>query len=116
VWVHNATPKHLRAALEGGLKRLRAERIDGFQLHTPGPAGGFEAAIETLAALKAEGKIRHVALSNVTREHIERARKIVPIVTVQNRYSFADREWDYVLKYCEQHGIAFLPWAPVGQN
>jgi aryl-alcohol dehydrogenase-like predicted oxidoreductase len=69
--------------------------------------------MEALAQMKAEGKIRHVALSNVTREHIERARKIVPIVSVQNRYSFADREWDYVLDYCEQHQIAFLPWAPL---
>jgi pyridoxine 4-dehydrogenase len=70
----------------------------------------------TLAKLREQGKIRHVGLSNVTQEHIERGRKIVPIVSVQNRYSFADREWDYVVKYCEQHGIAFLPWAPLGQN
>ena len=115
-WTHNASPKHLAEALEGSLKRLRLDRIDVYQLHVPDPAVSFEASIETLAGLREQGKIRHVALSNVTREHIERARKIVPIVSVQNRYSFADREWDYVVKYCEQNDIAFLPWAPLGQN
>ena len=74
----------------------------------------FDASVETLARLQDEGKIRLVALSNVTREHIERARKIVPIASVQNRYSFADREWDYVVDYCETHGIAFIPWFPLG--
>ena len=72
--------------------------------------------METLAKLREQGKIRHVALSNVTQEHLERARKIVPIVSVQNRYSFADREWDFLLDHCERLGIAFLPWAPLGQN
>jgi pyridoxine 4-dehydrogenase len=70
--------------------------------------------VETLAQLRNEGKIRLVALSNVTQEHIERARRIVPIVSVQNRYSFADREWDYVVDYCERNGIAFIPWYPLG--
>ncbi len=70
--------------------------------------------METLAQLRNEGKIRLVALSNVTQEHIERARRIVPIVSVQNRYSFADREWDYVVDYCESNGIAFIPWFPLG--
>lgn len=72
--------------------------------------------METLAGLKEQGKIRHVALSNVTREHIERARRIVPIVSVQNRYSFADRESDFIVDHCEQNGIAFMPWAPLAQN
>jgi pyridoxine 4-dehydrogenase len=112
-WTHNASPSHLREALEGSLKRLRLDRIDVFQLHTPDLAVSFDASMDTLAKLKEEGKIRHVALSNVTLEHIERARKIVPIVSVQNRYSFADREWDYVLNYCGQNEIAFLPWAPL---
>jgi pyridoxine 4-dehydrogenase len=67
-----------------------------------------------LAQLRSEGKIRLVALSNVTQEHIERARRIVPIVSVQNRYSFADREWDYVVDYCGRNGIAFIPWFPLG--
>ena len=115
-WVHNASPQHLKEAVEGSLKRLRLDRIDVYQLHVPDPAVSFDASMETLAELQRQGKIRHVALSNVAREYIERARKIVPIVSVQNRYSFADREWDFVLNYCEENGIAFLPWAPLGQN
>jgi aryl-alcohol dehydrogenase-like predicted oxidoreductase len=106
----------LQAALEGSLKRLRLERIEVYQLHIPDPAVSFDASMETLARLREQGKIRHVGLSNVTLEHLERARKIVPIVSVQNRYSFADREWDDLLNHCEQKGIAFIPWAPLGQN
>src|SRR2546421_2280843 len=113
-WTHDATPAHLREAVEGSLKRLRRDRIDVYQLHAPDPVVSFEASVETLAELRNEGKIRLVALSNVTREHIERARKIVPIVSVQNRYSFADREWDYVVDYCETNGIVFIPWFPLG--
>jgi pyridoxine 4-dehydrogenase len=113
-WTHDATPAHLRKAVEGSLKRLRLDRIDIYQLHIPDPAVSFEASVETLAQLRNEGKIRLVALSNVTQEHIERARRIVPIVSVENRYSFADREWDYVVDYCERHGIAFIPWFPLG--
>jgi len=113
-WTHDATPTHLREAVEGSLTRLRLDRIDVYQLHIPDPIVSFEASVETLAQLRNEGKIRLVALSNVTQEHIERARKIVPIVSVQNRYSFADREWDYVVDYCERNGIAFIPWFPLG--
>ncbi len=113
-WTHDATPEHLRKAVEGSLKRLRLDRIDVYQLHIPDPVVSFEASVETLAQLRNEGKIRLVALSNVTQEHIERARKIVPIVSVQNRYSYADREWDYVVDYCERNGIAFIPWFPLG--
>jgi pyridoxine 4-dehydrogenase len=115
-WTHNASPKHLTGALEGSLRRLRLERIDIYQLHAPDNAVSFEASVETLARLREQGKIRHVALSNVTREHIERARRIVPIVSVQNRYSFADRESDFIVDYCVENGIAFLPWAPLGQG
>jgi pyridoxine 4-dehydrogenase len=113
-WTHDATPAHLQKAVEGSLKRLRLDRIDVYQLHIPDPVVSFEASVETLARLQNEGKIRLVALSNVTQEHIERARKIVPIVSVQNRYSFADREWDYVVDYCERNRIAFIPWFPLG--
>jgi pyridoxine 4-dehydrogenase len=113
-WTHNATPAHLRSAVEGSLKRLRLDRIDVYQLHIPDPVVSFDASVETLAELRNEGKIRLVALSNVTQEHIERARKIVPIASVQNRYSFADREWDYVVDYCERNQIAFIPWFPLG--
>ena len=113
-WTHDATPPHRRKAVEGSLKRLKLDRIDVYQLHTPDPVVPFDASVETLAQLRDEGKIRLVALSNVTKEHIERARKIVPIVSVQNRYSFADREWDYVVEYCEASGVAFIPWFPLG--
>jgi len=113
-WTHDATPAHLRQAVEGSLKRLRLDRIDVYQLHAPDPVVPLQASIEALANMQAEGKIRFVALSNVTVEHIERARKIVPIVSVQNRYSFADREWDDVVDYCERNGIAFIPWFPLG--
>jgi pyridoxine 4-dehydrogenase len=114
-WTHNASPGHLTEALEGSLKRLRLDRIDLHQLHVPDPAVSWEASVEALARLREQGKIRHIGLSNVTREHIERARRIVPIVSVQNRYSFADRESEFVVDYCEQHDMAFLPWAPLGQ-
>jgi pyridoxine 4-dehydrogenase len=113
-WSHNATPDHLRKAVEGSLKKLRLDRIDVYQLHIPDPIVSLEASVGTLAELRSEGKIRLIGLSNVTQEHIERARKIVPIVSVQNRYSFADREWDYVVDYCDQNGIAFIPWFPLG--
>src|SRR4030088_1549922 len=113
-WTHDASPAHLREAVEGSLKRLRLDRIDVYQLHVPDPAVPLAASIETLANMQSEGKIRLVALSNVTVEHSERERKIVSIVSVQNRYSFADREWDYVVDYCERNGIAFIPWFPLG--
>ena len=114
-WTHNAGRKHLAQALEGSLTRLRLDRIDVYQLHAPDNAVSFEASVEALANLREQGKIRHIGLSNVTREHVERARKLVPIVSVQNRYSFADRESDFIVDYCEQNGIAFLPWAPLGE-
>jgi len=113
-WTHDASPTHLREAVEGSLRRLRLDRIDLYQLHTPDPVVPLDASIETLANMQSEGKIRLIGLSNVTVEHIERARKIVPIVSVQNRYSFADREWDYVVDYCDRNGIAFIPWFPLG--
>lgn len=113
-WTHDATPSHLRQAVEGSLKRLRLDRIDLYQLHIPDPVVPFDASVETLAQLQKEGKIRLVGLSNVTQEHIERARKVVPIASVQNRYSFADREWDYVVDYCGRNRIAFIPWFPLG--
>jgi aryl-alcohol dehydrogenase-like predicted oxidoreductase len=116
VWAHDATPAHIEQAIEGSLKRLRLDRIDVYQLHVPDPNVSFDASMETLARLREQGKVRHVGLSNVTLEHIKRAQKIVPIVSVQNRYSFNDREWDFVLDYCEAEGIAFLPWGPMAQG
>jgi len=113
-WTHEASPEHLRSAVEGSLKRLRLDRIDVYQLHAPAPPTPFKDSMQALAELQREGKIRLVALSNVTREHVEKARKIVPIASVQNRYSFADREWENVVDYCEQNGTAFIPWFPLG--
>src|SRR4029077_17165409 len=113
LWSHDAPPDHLRKAGEGSLKRLRLECIDLYQLHIPDPIVSLEASLGMLAQLQSEGKIRSIGLSNVTREHIERARKIVPAVSVQNRYSFADREWDYVVDYCESNRIEFIPWFPL---
>lgn len=115
VWQHNASPAHLEQALEGTLRRLRLERIDVFQLHVPDPAVSYDASMETLARLQEQGKIRHLALSNVTLEHVERARKFAPIVSVQNRYSFSDREWDYLVDHCTKNGIVFMPWGPMAQ-
>jgi pyridoxine 4-dehydrogenase len=114
-WVHNASPRHLEEAVHGSLRRLRLDCIDVYQLHVPDPAVSFAASVETLEKLRQQGKIRHVGLSNVALEYLERARKITPIVSVQNRYSFADREWDFLLDFCEKNGIAFIPWAPLGQ-
>jgi len=102
--------------VEGSLKRLRLDRIDVYQLHIPDPVVPLDASIETLANMQSEEKIRLIALSNVTVEHIERARKIVPIVSVQNRYSFGDREWDYVVDYCERSDMGFIPWFPLGSG
>jgi pyridoxine 4-dehydrogenase len=115
-WIHNASPEHLREAVEGSLKRLRLDRIDVYQLHIPDPRISFEASLGALVKLKEQGKIRLIALSNVTREHIERALKLTPIVSVQNRYNFDDREWDYVVDFCQQKKIAFIPWGPLAQG
>lgn len=112
-WTHNATPDHLRQAVEGSLKRLRVDRIDLYQLHIPDPIVAFEASLGTLVEMQKQGKIRLIGLSNITQEHVERARKLVPIASVQNRYSFADREWDYLVDYCDKNGIAFIPWFPL---
>ena len=116
IWQHNASPAHIQEAIEGSLKRLRLERLDIYQVHVPDPAVNFDASVETFARLREQGKVRHVGLSNVTLEHLHRAEKIVPIVCVQNRYSFNDREWDFVLDYCASKGIAFIPWGPMAQG
>ncbi|HEX3103405.1 MAG TPA: aldo/keto reductase [Terriglobales bacterium] len=113
-WTHDSSPSHLREAIEGSLKRLRLDRIELYQLHTPDPAISFDASVQTLADLQAEGKIHLIGLSNVTREHIDRAQRIARIVSVQNRYSVFDREWEHVVDYCEQNRLAFIPWFPLG--
>jgi aryl-alcohol dehydrogenase-like predicted oxidoreductase len=116
IWQHNASPAHIAEAIEGSLRRLRLDCIDLYQLHVPDPAVSFDASMEAIVKLKEQGKIRHIGLSNVTLEHIQRAQKLTPIVSVQNRYSFSDREWDFVLDYCTANGIAFLPWGPMAQQ
>ena len=112
-WTRNGKPDHLRKAVEGSLKRLRLDRIDVYQLHVPDPAVPFDASVETLAELKRQGKLRMIGLSNVSEEQVEQARRIVPIVSVQNRYSFAHRESDSLVDYCERNGIVFIPWYPL---
>jgi pyridoxine 4-dehydrogenase len=116
IWYHDASPEHLRAAVDGSLKRLRRERIDLYQLHIPDPGIAFEESVGALAEMRQQGKIRHIGLSNVVGEHVERALKIVPIVSVQNRYSVADRESDYIIDLCERLGLAFFPWGPLGRG
>ncbi|MEI9894096.1 MAG: aldo/keto reductase [Chthoniobacter sp.] len=103
----------LRRFCEGSLRRLKLERIALYQLHRPDPAVPFAESVGALAELRAQGKIRHVGLSNVTLAQIEEARGIVPIASVQNRYNLLEREDDPVLDYCAQHGIAYLPWGPL---
>jgi aryl-alcohol dehydrogenase-like predicted oxidoreductase len=113
-WNRNGRPAHLRKACEGSLRRLRAERIDIYQLHAVDPAVPMEDSLGELIRLKDEGKIRHVALSNVSVDQLQRARKLVPVVSVQNRYNLADRASEDVLEVCERDGLGFLPWRPVG--
>ena len=115
-WDADCRPAKLRSDLEGSLKRLKLERIDVYQLHTVDPKVPLEVSVGTLADMQREGKVRHVGLSNVTVKQLEQARSIVPIVSVQNRYSLADRKSEDVLKHCEKHGIAFLPWYPLGDG
>ena len=115
-WDDDCRPEKLRKDLDGSLKRLKLERIDLYQLHTVDPKVPLEVSVSTLADMQREGKVRHIGLSNVSVKELERARKIVPIVSVQNRYSLADRGSEDVLRHCEQHGIAFLPWYPLGDG
>lgn len=113
-WVMNGRPEHLREACEGSLKRLRLERIDLYQLHRIDPAVPAEDQIGTLADLQQEGKIKHIGLSEVSVEQVRHAQSMVKIVSVQNRYSVADRAAEDVLEHCEAQGIGFIPWFPLG--
>jgi aryl-alcohol dehydrogenase-like predicted oxidoreductase len=115
-WDDDCRPEKLRKDLEGSLRRLKLERIDLYQLHTVDRKVPLEVSVGTLADMQREGKVRHIGLSNVTVKQLEAARKIVPIVSVQNRYSVADRGSEDVVRHCEQHGIAFLPWYPLGDG
>jgi pyridoxine 4-dehydrogenase len=112
-WNPDGRPEHLREACEGSLRRLRLERIDLYQFHTVDPDVPFEESVGTLVELRDEGKIGHIGLSNVDADQLARAREIVPIVSVQNRYSIEVRDSEPVLEECEVKGIAFIPWYPL---
>ncbi len=112
-WGTDGRPEHLKQACEGSLSRLRLDTIDLYQLHAPDPEVPYEESVGALAELRAEGKIRHVGLSNVGRRHIEQAQRIVPIVSVQNRYSVSSQDSEAVLELCEQQGLGFFPWFPL---
>jgi len=113
-WHRNGRPAHLRKVCEDSLRRLRVGRIDIYQLHAVDPSVPMEESLGELVKLRSEGKIRHIGLSNVSVDQLQRARKLVPIVSVQNRYNLADRASEDVLKVCERDGLGFLPWYPVG--
>jgi pyridoxine 4-dehydrogenase len=112
-WVVNCRPERLREGLEGSLRRLRLERIDLFQLHRIDPDVPEAEQFGFLRDAQQEGKIRHIGLSEVTIEQIERAREFFEVVTVQNRYNLGDREWEPVVDYCERENIGFIPWYPL---
>jgi pyridoxine 4-dehydrogenase len=112
-WPANGRPDHLKEACEGSLRRLRLEQIPLYQFHRPDPRVPFGESIGALIELQREGKVRHIGLSNVTGKQLQEARRITPIVSVQNRYNHADRGSDPVLEACERDQLAFLPWAPI---
>jgi aryl-alcohol dehydrogenase-like predicted oxidoreductase len=115
-WARDARPAHLRVACEQSLKALGIARIDVYQLHAPDPSVSFADSVGELAKLRTEGKIAHVGLSNVSVREIDEARKIVPIVSVQNRWNpqYRAPETEGVLAHCAKLGIALLPYSPFG--
>jgi pyridoxine 4-dehydrogenase len=115
-WTPDGRPEHLREACEGSLRRLRLEQIPLYQLHRPDPRVPLAESIGAIAELKDEGKIRHVGVSNVTEAQLREAQKIVPVVSIQNRFNVADRESESLIDLCEQEDMVFLPWAPVQQT
>jgi aryl-alcohol dehydrogenase-like predicted oxidoreductase len=112
-WVENGKPEHLRAACEGSLRRLRLDRIDLYQLHRIDPKVPVEDQVGTLKDLQAQGKVKHIGLSEVSVRQVQHARTIAPIVSVQNRYSITDRGSEDVLEYCEREQLGFIPWFPL---
>jgi pyridoxine 4-dehydrogenase len=112
-WVENGRPEHLKSACEGSLRRLKLDRIDLYQLHRIDPKVPAEDQLGALKDLQAQGKIKHIGLSEVSVRQIRHAQSIVPIVSVQNRYSVSDRAYEDVLEYCEQQGLGFIPWFPL---
>jgi len=113
-WVPNGHPDYLKGCVDKSLKRLRLDRIDLYQLHRIDPKVPMEESLGALKEMQTAGKIRHVGLSEVSPAEIERARKVVPIVSTQNRYNVEDRKWEKAIDYCEKENLGFLPWFPVG--
>jgi pyridoxine 4-dehydrogenase len=112
-WTEDGRPEHLRQACEGSLQRLKLDQIPLYQFHRPDPAVPVADSIGALAELKAEGKIRHIGVSNVSEEQLREAQRVAPIVSVQNRYNAGDRSSETMVDLCEQEQILFLPWAPI---
>jgi aryl-alcohol dehydrogenase-like predicted oxidoreductase len=112
-WKANGHPARLREELDGSLKRLRLDRIDLYQLHRIDPAVPEEDQFGFLQQARQKGRIRHIGLSEVSVEQIERARLFFPVASVQNRYNLVDRNWEDVVEYCDREGIAFIPWYPL---
>src|ERR1700719_56511 len=113
-WVPNGHPDYLKGCVDKSLKRLQLDRIDLYQLHRVDPKVPMEESLGALKEMQSAGKIRHVGLSEVSTSEIERARKVLPIVSIQNRYNINDRKWEKELDYCEKENLGFLPWFPVG--
>ena len=112
-WEPDGRPEHLRRACEGSLTRLRTDRIDLYQFHRPDPDVPVAESVGALAELKAEGKIRHIGVSNFDEAQLREAQRVAPIVSVQNRYNVGDRSSDQMVDLCEQEDLVFLPWAPI---
>ena len=115
-WKPNGRPEYLKQCVEKSLQRLKLERIDLYQLHRIDPKVPAADSLGALKEMQDAGKIRHVGLSEVSPEQIEQARKILPIVSVQNQYNVADRDWENTLAYCEKEKLGFMPWSPIGGN
>jgi aryl-alcohol dehydrogenase-like predicted oxidoreductase len=115
-WTPNGRPEHLRTACEASLRRLRLQRIDLFYLHTVDPAVPLEESLGALAELQRAGKIRHVGVSNVDEEQLARARAVVDVAAVQNRFSLGERGSEPVVRACEREGTPFVAWAPLGKG
>jgi pyridoxine 4-dehydrogenase len=114
-WHSNGTPEHLREACNASLKRLGTQQISVYQLHSPDPVVPFEESVKTLIELQKEGKIKHIGLSNVTLDQLKAALKLTPIVSVQNQYNILRRaNQEEIVDFCEQEGIAFIPYFPMG--
>jgi len=115
-WSADGRPEHIREALEASLRRLGVEQIELYQLHRPDPQVPFLDSVQTFFDLQREGKVRHVGLSNVSVEQLEQALELGPIASVQNSYSVLNRTSENVLRMCEQQGIMFIPYFPIGGN